>query len=257
MFIEIKDVNHVRYLTLNRPKAMNTMTYEFIQQLVDAFDICKRDEHIRIVVLSGSGRAFCAGDDLKGMDSEKEPTPGNAQNAAEKGYLRVVKAIRSLNKPVIAKAHGFALGAGLDILLACDFIIAEEKTKVGLVFVKRGLVSGTALLSTLLPYQKVTEILFLGTTFDMAELHRLNLIYKMVPLEQLEQAVDDLIILLTENSFFAIGLTKRVLNENIGQTLQERFNSQNVIVSNLFHSTDMMEGMQSFVEKRLPNYTDV
>ena len=250
----VEDSNGVREITLNRPESLNSLNYDVINELEGVIKESKYNDVIRVIILKGSGKAFCAGDDLKGMATESQLVPDHVLRRAELGYTRLILALRKLDKPVIAEVHGYALGAGCDLALACDFIIAEENTKFGLVFAKRGLVSGTVLLPKLIGYQKACQYLFTGETFTAAEAEKLGLVSALYKQENLSSAVAELATRLSNAPTAAIGLIKRGINESIGASLEEAVNIQNNIVAASYSTYDYEEGKKAFKEKREPLY---
>ncbi|MCM3653333.1 enoyl-CoA hydratase/isomerase family protein [Metabacillus litoralis] len=252
--IIVDDFKGVRNIILNRPEALNSLNYDVIQELENTINESKYNETVRVVVIKGNGKAFCAGDDLKGMGTEKQPVPDHILRRAELGYGRLILALRQLDKPVIAEVHGYALGAGCDLALACDMIFAAENTKFGLVFAKRGLVSGTALLPKLIGYQKACQYLFTGDYFSADEAKELGIVNELHKPEELSFAVDQMAEKLAVAPTAAIGLIKRAMNESIGASLQQSVNIQNNVVAASYSTHDYHEGKKAFQEKREPVY---
>jgi enoyl-CoA hydratase/carnithine racemase len=173
---------------MNRPQVMNAMNHTMFEELVAGFKLCETDIEIRAVILKGTGRAFCTGDDLK---SGGAPAYMDEEMAYQGGYLNVVRAIRRLRKPVIASVHGYALAAGLDLALACDLVFAAEDAKLGTAYVQRGFTGGTYLLPQFVGLRKAIEMLFTGEMIDGREAERIGLINRAVPVDQLQALVDE------------------------------------------------------------------
>ncbi|MFC7364175.1 MULTISPECIES: enoyl-CoA hydratase/isomerase family protein [Bhargavaea] len=253
-FIDLEDQKGVRFITINRPDSLNALNYDVIQQLEDVLRESQYNESVRTIVIKGNGKAFCAGDDLRGMGTEQQPVPKGNRKRAELGYGRVITAIRSIDKPVIAQVHGYALGAGCDIALACDLVYAAEDTRFGLVFAKRGLVAGTVLLPKLVGYQKACEYLFLGEQFSVTEAKRIGLVNEICSNDELTGAVKDLAERLATAPTAAIGLIKRAINESIGASIEESVRHQNNAIASSYTTHDYEEGKKAFQEKREPVY---
>jgi 2-(1,2-epoxy-1,2-dihydrophenyl)acetyl-CoA isomerase len=251
----VEDRNGIRTVTLNRPESLNAINYDILDELEQV----SRDSHyngdVRVLVLKGAGRAFCAGDDLKGMGTSRTPLPEDAMKRADLGYPRFILALRRMAKPVIAHVHGFALGAGCDLALSCDLVFAAEDTQFGLVFAKRGMLSGTVLLPSLVGYQRACEILFSGETFSAQEALRLGLVNKVGPADGIRRTVDEWAERLAASPTAAIGMMKKAINQSIGLSLETAVDIQRYTVALSYHTHDYDEGKQAFVEKRAPKFT--
>ena len=223
----VEDVSGVRTITLNRPASLNSINYDVLDELELVVRDSYLDDEVRVVVLKGSGRAFCAGDDLKGMGTAKNPLPEhNSLKRAALGYTRFILGLRGLAKPVIAQVHGYALGAGCDLALACDLIFATEDTKFGLVFAKRGLLGGTVLLPTLVGYHKACELLFSGEMFTARQAKEWGLVNFVGTPEEVEAEVKHWAERLARGPTAAIGMMKKVINESIGASLERAVDLQ-------------------------------
>jgi 2-(1,2-epoxy-1,2-dihydrophenyl)acetyl-CoA isomerase len=253
-FLIIEDIEGIRKITLNRPQSLNSLNYDVIKELEEAIKDCRYNDNVRVVILKGKGKAFCAGDDLKGMETQNQPTPDHAIIRAELGYGRLILALRKLDKPVIAEVHGYALGAGCDLVLSCDLVFAAEDTKFGLVFSKRGLVSGTVLLPKLISYQKACQYLFTGEYFSAKEAMQFGIVNEVHKSENLTEVVDKFARALSVAPTGAIGLMKRAINNSIGATLEQSVDYQNQIVAASYFTHDYSEGKKAFQEKRAPEY---
>lgn len=252
--ILVEDLEGIRKIILNRPDALNSLNYDVIKELETVFFESRYNDDIRVVILKGSGRAFCAGDDLKGMGTENQPVPEHDIRRAELGYGRLIIGLRKLDKPVIAEVHGYALGAGCDLALASDIVFAAEGTKFGLVFSQRGLVAGTVLLPKLTTYQKACEYLFTGNMFSTEEAEKLGFVNKVISPEKLSEEVEKFAKKLAVAPTAAIGLMKRAINESIGSSLDEAVALQNYVIAASYNTHDYHEGKKAFVEKREPQY---
>lgn len=253
--LQIHDHEGVRTVVLNRPRSLNAINYD----LLDELEWVARDSHsdsaVRAVVLKGSGRAFCAGDDLKGMGTERTPLPEHDPNLrSDLGYPRFILALRHLAKPVIAQVHGHALGAGCDLALSCDLVYAASDATFGLVFSQRGMVAGTTLLPRLIGYQRACELLFSGRTFDAGEAHRLGLVNRVAPPDRLEEEVLARARKLAAGPTAALGLMKRAINQSLGVPLETAVELQRHAVAASYRTFDYEEGKRAFLEHRPPDY---
>ncbi len=242
-------------ITLNRPHKLNALYPGMILRLLDLIEECRRDRRVRAVVLRGSGRAFCAGDDLAPEDRFKYGPP-DVQTRLKTGYPRIVMELLSLRKPVVAMVQGYAVGAGFDIALAADFRIAAEGTRVGAAYVTRGLGGGcTYLLPRYVGFGKATEMLLLGELIEMDEALRLHLVTRVVPAAELEARTYELAARLAKGATQAIGAIKIARNQSLGADPVKGIEFQiGANVELMFHK-DAREGPRAFSEKREPNFT--
>ncbi len=250
------DINGgVATITLNRPQKLNALYPEMILRLLDVIEEIRRDRRVRAVVLRGNGRAFCSGDDLAPEDRFKYGPP-DVQTRLKTGYPRIVLELLALRKPVIAMVQGYAVGAGFDIALACDFRIAAEGTRVGAAYVTRGLGGGcTYLLPRFVGFGKATELLLLGDLIDMDEALRLHLVTKVVPAVELEARTYELAARLAKAATQAIGAIKIARNQSLGADPVKGIEFQiGANVELMFHK-DAREGPRAFSEKREPSFT--
>ncbi|SDO37013.1 enoyl-CoA hydratase/isomerase family protein [Alkalicoccus daliensis] len=237
-------------IALNRPDSLNALNNDMIADLIHLFQQFNLDEHVRVIVLEGKGRSFCAGDDLIDMGTEKHPNPKEKLTEFRRGYPEVVLAMRKTEKPIIAKIHGHALGAGLEIALGADIIIAAEKTKLGLPFVLRGIAAGTSLLPQIIGYHKTSELLFTGKMLTAKEAESLGIVNEVTSDEKLKESVDKLTGNLSSAATRAIGLMKLGLNRSLNKTMEEAFDEQSYLTTLSFHTEDFSEGKEAFTQKR-------
>jgi len=191
------------------------------------------------------------------MQEPGRPPPTTAseiEDYVRRGYVRLVKALRELRKPVIASINGYALGAGFDLALACDFRIASENSRFGMPYVLRGLVGGTALLPRYVGIGKATELLFTGEVIDAKEAERLGLVNKVVKAEELEKATEELANKLARAATMAIGLTKRALEQGLSAGLDRALEYQIYASMLSMQTEDAREGVLAFIEKREPKF---
>ena len=241
-------------IILNRPESLNALDNDMIADILLYLKQSKQDDEIRVVCLKGMGKAFCAGDDLIDMGTEENPNPSNKLTEYMDGYPAIVKAMRALEKPIIAQVHKYALGAGLEIALASDFIIASKETKFGLPFVLRGLSSGTVLLQEQLGYHLAARYLYTGDMFSTDDAKSWNLLYKVTELNELEETTAELAEILEKSATRAIGLMKTAMHKSRNIGLEEALQVQVYSTLGSFHTEDYKEGVQSFMEKRKSNF---
>lgn len=251
----IEQRDGVRYITLNRPDALNALNFQLIDDLLASLEECSGDEEVRAVVLAGAGKAFCSGDDLKSMGTPEYPGPEDELARVRDGYPLLLKSIRQLRIPVIASVHGYALGAGCDLVLACDFAIAAEDALLGLVFVQRGIAAGTALIPRLVSYHKACELLLLGDMFTATEAERLGLVNRVVPASELDAAVHELAARLADGPTAVIGALKDAMNQGLSVGFDEALEHQVMATLQASETDDNREGRQAFMEKRPPHFT--
>jgi 2-(1,2-epoxy-1,2-dihydrophenyl)acetyl-CoA isomerase len=253
--INLKIENNVAFLTLNRPDVFNSFDREMALNLQSNLDVCAENDEVRAIVLTGSGKAFCAGQDLKEVTTP-ELNPG-FKAILEEHYNPIIERIRTIEKPVIAAVNGVAAGAGANIALACDIVIANEKASFIQAFSKIGLIpdsAGTFFLPRLIGFQKATALMMTGDKVDAIEAERIGMIYKYFPIATFEDEVVKLAFKMAKMPTKGLGLTKRVLNESLTNTLQEQLSLESKYQIEAAQTNDYSEGVNAFVEKRKPNF---
>jgi len=254
-FILATQENNVLTLTLNRPEVFNSFNREMALLLQDELDKAQASTTVRAIVLTGAGKAFCAGQDLKEVTSP-ELNPG-FKKILEEHYNPIIEKIRSIEKPIIAAVNGVAAGAGANIALACDIVIAHEKVSFIQAFSKIGLIpdsGGTFFLPRLIGFQKSTALMMLGDKVPAAEAERMGMIYKVTSLEDFNAEIDNIATTLSKMPTKALGMTKRLLNESMTNTLTSQLELEGKLQIEAAQSEDYAEGVSAFVEKRTPNF---
>lgn len=249
---EVKD--NIGHLTFNRPGSYNAINDEISYELQDAWKKIKKDEEVRVVVLTGEGKAFSSGQDLKAIKDSKDR---NLADSLHKRYNPIVKAMRKLPKPIIAKVNGVAAGAGASFAFASDLIVASEKASLIEVFVNVGLVpdSGSSyFLPRLVGLHKAFELASMGTKVKAAEALQLGLVNKVVPPEDLDDAVMEYATYYAKAPTKAIGMIKAMLNKSTYSTLEEQLEYEAYCQEIAGNSEDYKEGVQAFNEKRKPAF---
>jgi 2-(1,2-epoxy-1,2-dihydrophenyl)acetyl-CoA isomerase len=247
-------IEGVAKLTLNRPTALNALNNDMISDLISYLKEAERDDDVRVILIQGNGRSFCAGDDLIDMGTQEHPNPDDKLQEYKMGYPEIVLQIRSVEKPVIAKIHGYALGAGFEIALAADIVISAEEAKVGLPFVLRGIAAGSYLLQSIVGYHKACELLFTGDMLSAEKAEQMGIINKVVPLDQLEVETDRLTRRLSKGATRAIGLMKLAMNNTINEDVKKGMHEQVYTTTYSYYTKDYAEGKNAFIEKREPNF---
>jgi 2-(1,2-epoxy-1,2-dihydrophenyl)acetyl-CoA isomerase len=242
-------------VTLDRPNKLNALYPEMILRLVDVIEQVRRDNSVRVMVLRGEGRAFCAGDDLSPEDRFKYGAP-DLQTRMRTGFPRAVVDMLTLRKPVVGIVQGYAVGAGLDLALACDFRFSDPAAKFGAVYVNRGLGGGsTYLLPRYVGLGRATEMLLLGRFIEMEEAHRLGLVTEVVQKDKLEERAFDLAHKLAKGPTQAYGAIKNARNQGLGLDPVKGFEAQILANVELMFHKDAREGPRAFKEGREPDFT--
>ncbi|MCC6470148.1 MAG: enoyl-CoA hydratase/isomerase family protein [Alphaproteobacteria bacterium] len=245
----------VGIITLDRPNKLNALYPEMILRLVDLIERARRDNAVRALVVRGEGRAFCSGDDLSPEDRFKYGPP-DLHTRLRTGFPRAVLDMLTLRKPIVGIVQGYAVGAGLDVALACDFRFSDPKAKYGAVYVNRGLGGGsTYLLPRFVGLGRATELLLLGRFVEMEEALRLGLVTEVVPLEQIEKRAMEFAHKLSKGPTQAYGAIKNARNQGLGLDPVKGFEAQILANVELMFHRDAREGPRAFRERREPNFT--
>ncbi len=247
--LERDDARGLARITLDVPEKLNRVSMRARDQLAGLFDELGRDESVRVIVLTGAGRAFTAGGDIAGfLRAEPEVLTRLAWNIA---------AAERCPKPVIARLHGYAFGVGLELALACDFRIAAAGTELGLPEVKLGMIpgsGGTQRLARLIGLGRAKDAIMRGRQFGAEEALALGLVTEVVPAEELDTAVDRLVDELTALSPLALGMAKRILNHAYDGPLGVGLELEGLAYGLLRTTHDFREGVEAFGEKREPRF---
>lgn len=245
--------NGVATLTFNRPEVFNSFNREMAFLLQDELDACNKDTQVRAIILTGSGKAFCAGQDLKEI-TDPELNPG-FKKILEEHYNPIIEKIRAIEKPIIAAVNGVAAGAGANIALACDIVIAHEKVSFIQAFSKIGLVpdsAGTFFLPRLIGFGKASALMMLGDKISATEAEKMGMIYKVTTLDEFNNTVTTTAVTLAQMPTKAIGLTKRLLNVSMTNNLEDQLTLEGKLQIEASESEDFKEGVDAFVNKRRP-----
>lgn len=244
--------NGVCTLSMNRPDKFNSFVREMAFDLQDKLEECASDEEIRCVVLTGIGKAFCAGQDLA---EATDPNGPELTKIVSEHYNPIVQLIRKIEKPVIAAVNGVAAGAGANLALACDIVIATESASFIQAFSKIGLIpdsGGTFFLPRLVGWQRASALMMTGEKVMAKEAVEMGMIYKSVPNEEFEATVTGLAQQMAQMPTKGLGLTKRALNQSFGNSLQQQLDLEDELQSQAGRTNDYAEGTSAFLEKRKP-----
>ncbi|MES2836672.1 MAG: enoyl-CoA hydratase-related protein [Bacteroidota bacterium] len=251
--IQSKVENKIGYINLNRPDVFNSFNREMALLLQDTLKSFEKDNNVRAIVITGNGKAFCAGQDLKEVTTP-EINPG-FRAILDEHYNPIIKLIRSIEKPIVAAVNGVAAGAGANIALACDIVLASENASFIQAFSKIGLIpdsAGTFFLPRLVGIQKATALMMLGDKVSAQEAEKMGMIYKYFPADVFENEVANCLTTLANMPTLAIGLTKKLVNQSLTNNLEEQLKMESDLQIQASSSHDYNEGVSAFVEKRKP-----
>ena len=246
--------NGVCNITLNRPNVFNSFNKKMAIALQEALDECVINESIRTVVLTGEGKGFCAGQDLA---EATDPNGPELKSIVRDHYNPIILKIRELEKPVIAAVNGVAAGAGANIALACDIIIAKESASFIQAFSKIGLIpdsGGTFFLPRIIGSQKALALMMTGDKISAKDAEAMNMIYKAVSDESFEEEVSTLANKLAKMPTRGFGLTKKAVNAGLNNNLVEQLHLEEQLQTEAGQTYDFKEGVAAFMEKRRPDF---
>jgi len=255
LLYEVSD--RVATITLNRPEKLNAFTGPMIERWAWALGEAQRDPEVNVVVVTGAGRAFCAGGDVERM-GEGAPTPLDHKNALWEKIHRIPKLLDLLDKPVIAMVNGVAVGAGMGMALMCDLRIASDEARFSTGYVKVGLVPGDGdafFLPRLVGIAKALELLWTGDFVEAREAERLGIVNRVVPAARLREETDALARKLAEGPQTAIRLMKRVAYQSLRLDLRTHLDLVSSHMAVVRETEDHREGVRAFKEKRPPKFT--
>ena len=240
-------------ITLNRPGSYNSFNREMALAFQAALNDCAHDENIRCVVITGEGKAFCAGQDLVEVTTP-ELHPG-FKKILEEHYCPIILKIRNMEKPVVAAVNGVAAGAGANIALACDIVVASERASFIQAFSAIGLVpdsGGTFFLPRLVGFQKALAISMLGDKINAEEAERMGMIYKVFPPDDFVEKTKQLAQRLANMPTKGLALTKKLFNASMNNDLNTQLELENKYQIEASNTEDYEEGVRAFLEKRKP-----
>ena len=247
--------NGVCTITLNRPDVFNSFDQNMGRSFQLALDEAAGNRNVRCVVITGTGRAFCAGQDLKEVTSENSP---GFKVIVEETYNRSIRRICDMEKPVVAAVNGVAAGAGANIALACDFVVAKSSVKFIQAFANIGLIpdsGGTFWLPRLVGMARAKALTMLGSPLVASEAQAMGLIHQAVDDEAFEDAVHALASKLANMPTRGLGLTKKALHAAMNHDLHAQLKLELDLQFEAAETSDYAEGVQAFLEKRKPQFT--
>lgn len=251
-----EETEGIAKITINKPKVMNALNLETFQELESAFSVVKREDSIRVVIMTGSGeKAFIAGFDINEIKSIFEKGPVAAREEFSVAAQRFVTAIEELGKPVIAAVNGYALGAGSEIVQACHLVIASENARFGQPEINLGFnpcAGGTVRLPRQVGRKKALEMILTGEMIDAQEAYRIGLVNSVVPLQVLMQTAEALAKKIIEKSGIAVRLCMDSVMQGLEMSKTEALSNEANILGLTATTADAMEGVKAFLEKRKP-----
>lgn len=252
ILFEVQD--SVAHITLHRPSTYNAFNREMALQMHDKLDECKARE-VRCVMITGFGKAFCSGQDLEEV---VDPNGPKIDAIVGEHYNPIITRIRQLQKPVVAAVNGVAAGAGANIALACDIVVAAKSSSFIQAFSKIGLIpdsGGTFFLPRLVGWQKASALMMLGDKVSADEAERMGMIYKVFPDENFAEEAKKIATTLANMPTKGLALTKQLLDNSFENTYENQLHDEEIYQQRAGSTKDYKEGVQAFLEKRKPNFT--
>lgn len=252
ILIDVK--NQTGFITLNRPEVFNSFNRTMAMEVQKTLDDFNSNPDIRCVVITGSGKAFCAGQDLKEVT---DPNGPRLTHIVRDHYNPIIEKIRNLDKPVVAAVNGVAAGAGANIALACDVVIARESASFIQAFSKIGLIpdsGGTFFLPRLIGFQRASAIMMLGDKISAPEAEQMGMIYKSIKDDDFEPIVEEISFKLAGMPTKGLSFTKKALNMSMTNTLTDQLALEEELQTKAGRTHDYNEGVDAFLNKRNPNF---
>ena len=256
LLYEVKD--RIATITLNRPEKLNAFTHAMIDRWAEALREAKDDDGVHVVIVTGAGRAFCAGGDVGRMGDGEQPTPLDHKHYLWKHIHHIPLTLEELDKPVIAMVNGAAVGAGMDMALQCDLRIASETAKFCEAYVKVALVPGDGgayFLPRLVGTAKALELFWTGDTIDAREAERIGLVNKVVPAARLREVTYELARRIADGPQIAVRMIKRAVHQSLRTDLRTALDLISSHLAVVRYTEDHREGVRAFKEKRPPRFT--
>jgi len=252
--IKYEITNGVAKITLNRPEKFHSFVREMALQLQEKLDDCNANKDVRAILITAEGKAFCAGQDLS---EATDPNGPELTKIIQEHYNPIIRKIRNIEKPVVAAVNGVAAGAGASIALCCDIVVATESASFIQAFSKIGLIpdsAGTFFLPRLVGLQKATALMMTAESISANDAEKMGMIYKVFSDESFVEKSWNLVSKLSQMPTKGLGLTKKLLNESYNNNLEQQLDMEDKCQSIAGETNDFKEGVQSFLEKRKPNF---
>lgn len=248
-------INGVAVIKLNRPDKFNSFNREMSLQLHKALDAAASDDTVRAIYLTGEGKGFCAGQDLS---EAIDPNGPSLKQIVTEHYNPSIMRLRTIEKPIVCAVNGIAAGAGANIALACDIVVATASASFIQAFSKIGLIpdsGGTFILPRLVGHQRAAALMMTGDKVTAAEAQQMGMIYKVYDDASFAEESMKFALNLAQMPTTGIGLTKRLLNSGTTNSLEQQLEEEAVVQVQAAQSHDFKEGVQAFLEKRKPIFT--
>jgi 2-(1,2-epoxy-1,2-dihydrophenyl)acetyl-CoA isomerase len=246
--------NNIAFITLNRPDKLNAVNRAMALLLQNKLDECASLHEVRCIYITGAGKGFCAGQDLAEV---VDPNGPGMQKILSEHYNPIITRLRNIPKPIIAAVNGVAAGAGANIALACDIVIANENASFIQAFSKIGLIpdsGGTYTLPRLIGLQRASALMMLGDKITVTEALQMGMLYKVFANETFEVETKKIAQTLSQMPTKALGYIKHALNHSFENNVEEQLGLEDVYQQKAAATKDFEEGVQSFLEKRQPNF---
>jgi len=247
----------VARLTLNRPEVLNSFNRLMARELHRALEAIETDDSVRAVLLTGAGRAFCAGQDLAEAAPRADGSLPDLGDFVRDGYNPIILAIRTLEKPVVCAVNGVAAGAGANLALACDIVLASSEASFIQSFSKIGVIpdsGGTFILPRIVGLQRATALTMLAEKVSAEQAHEWGMVYRVVEAPGLAEAAWATAVQLATQPTRALGLIKRAFNRSLGVDIEGQLDFEEELQREAGRTSDYAEGVRAFLEKRKPNF---
>jgi len=248
--------NGIATMTLNQPDKMNALSPGMRDSMYRVVDDISRDKTVRVLIITGAGRAFCSGADVKSLaESASRPASQERPREAASRYISLHVLMQKCEKPIIAAVNGVAVGAGLDLAMACDIRIASDQARFSEIYIRRGILpaeGGTYFLPRLVGMDKACLLTWTGDMIDAKEAERIGLVTMVVPHNELETATRELAEKLAKSAPLAIQRSKRALYEGLDMDIESTMKYIQQLMREIQQSADYKEGTRAFLEKREP-----
>jgi 2-(1,2-epoxy-1,2-dihydrophenyl)acetyl-CoA isomerase len=256
-YIKFKIDQNVGIITLNRPDVLNSFNRPMAKETQEVLTKCRDDDSVRAILITGEGRGFSAGQDLAEAIPPNETEIPDISDIVRESYNPIVTLIRNIEKPVVAGVNGVAAGAGANIALACDFVIASESASFIQAFCKIGLIpdsGGTFYLPRLVGLPRATAMMMLGEKVSAQDAFQIGMIYKVYTDNVFQDELMKFVYYLSKQATRGLGLTKKALNQAFENDFETQLQIEEKLQQEAGKTKDYAEGVKAFQEKRKPNF---